>query len=70
MKKADKIYTIYGHQQTHQISYQTARNDLFGLADKKLLTISKSGRTFQFLPSERLSDMLEQMTQSATAFDS
>lgn len=58
LKKPDRVYTIYGHQQIHQISYQTARNDLFGLAKKKILLISKSGRTFQFLPSEKLTDML------------
>lgn len=59
LKKPDRVYSIYGHQQTHQISYQTARNDLFGLADKKLLLISKSGKTFQFLPSEKLAGMLK-----------
>lgn len=59
LKKPGRIYTIYGHQQTHQISYQTARNDLFELADKKLLTISKSGRTFEFLASEKLPEKLK-----------
>ncbi len=59
LKKPDRIYTIYGHQQVQQISYQTARNDLFGLADKKFLSVSKSGKTFQFLPVEKLPQMLK-----------
>lgn len=59
LKKPGRIYTIYGHQQTHQVSYQTARNDLFGLADKKLLSTLKSGRTFEFLASEKLSEILK-----------
>jgi len=59
LKKPGQIYTIYGHQQTHMVSYQTARNDLFGLVDKKLLTVSKAGRTFEFLPAEKLPNMLK-----------
>lgn len=59
LKKPGRFYTIYGHQATHQVSYQTARNDLFGLVAKKLLTISKSGRTFEFLPSDKLPEMLK-----------
>ena len=59
MKKPGRIYTIYVHQRTHQVSYQTARNDLFALVGKKYLTISKSGRTFEFSPSEKLSKILQ-----------
>jgi Fic family protein len=59
LKKPDRVYTIYGHQQIHQVSYQTARNDLFGLAERKLFLISKSGKTFQFLPSDKLPEMLK-----------
>lgn len=59
LKKPDRVFTIYGHQQIHQISYQTARNDLFGLAQKKLLLISKSGKTFQFIPSEGMAELLK-----------
>ncbi|MBI4249904.1 MAG: Fic family protein [Elusimicrobia bacterium] len=59
LKKPGRSYTIYGHRQTHQVSYQTARNDLFILADKNLLTISKSGRTFEFMPSDKLQEMLK-----------
>lgn len=59
LKKPNRLYTIYGHQRTHQISYQTARNDLFGLVEKKLLTVSKSGRTFEFFPSAKLQDQLK-----------
>ncbi|MCX5796800.1 MAG: Fic family protein [Elusimicrobia bacterium] len=59
LKKPGRTYTIYGHQQTQQVSYQTARNDLFGLADKQLLTVSRSGKTFEFVPSEKLPEMLK-----------
>lgn len=58
LKKPGQTYTIYGHQQNQQVSYQTARNDLFGLVDKKLFTASKSGKTFEFIPSEKLPEML------------
>lgn len=59
LKKPGRTYTIYGHQQIHQISYQTARNDLFGLVAKKLLSLSKSGRTFEFSPSDKLPEVLK-----------
>jgi Fic family protein len=59
LKKPGRLYTIYGHQRTHQISYQTASNDLFGLAKKKLLMVLKSGRTFEFAPSAKIAEMLK-----------
>ncbi len=58
LKKANRIYTIYAHQRTHQVSYQTARNDLFGLVEKKLLTYTRSGRTFEFLASTDMMDLI------------
>jgi Fic family protein len=59
LKKPGRVYTIYGHQRTHQVSYQTARNDLFVLAEKRLLDVSKSGKTFEFIPSGKLPEMLK-----------
>lgn len=59
LKKPGRVYTIYAHQRTHQISYQTARNDLFVLAKKKFLVTAKSGRTFEFYPAENIEELLK-----------
>jgi len=59
LKKPGRIYTIYAHQRTHQVSYQTARTDLFALAKKRFLVIAKSGQTFEFLPAENIEDLLK-----------
>jgi Fic family protein len=59
LKKPGVVYTIYGHQRTHQISYQTARNDLFSLAKKNFLTVSRSGRIFEFFPTDNIEDLLK-----------
>ncbi len=42
-------YSIAGHQSRQGVAYDTARFDLFGLADKRLLEQRKSGRAFAFV---------------------
>lgn len=50
LKNPGFIYTILGHKNTWQISYQTARNDLFALSDNlKLLVKDKMGKHYIFV---------------------
>lgn len=46
-----QLYTFESHQKSHQISYQTARTDLLGLADLGLLKQSMSLRPIEFFPA-------------------
>ena len=41
-------YVIVGHQRSHGVTHQTARDDLFDLARRELLTVGKEGRTYVF----------------------
>ncbi len=52
-------YTIEGHQLSHGIVYQTARNDLRQLATLGLLRQSKIGRKHYFLPASDLERRLK-----------
>ncbi len=55
------LYTTYGHQNSHGVSYQTARNDLTDLRDKGLLGTRTSGKTTYFRPVEDLKEKLEEL---------
>ena len=46
-----QTYTIRRHQAAQGISYQTARADLLGLADKGLLNKIQRGKAFVFVPA-------------------
>jgi Fic family protein len=48
LKHPEQVYTFQSHQNSHGISYLTARSDLLGLAKRGLLTESKSGRQRAF----------------------
>lgn len=49
MRNPGKIYTIRGHEESHNIAYNTARLDLQQLAELKLLVPSKEDKTFVYL---------------------
>ena len=51
-KHPDLFYTIESHRMSHNVSYQTARTDMFKLADLGLVTAAKRGRAFVFAPAE------------------
>ena len=51
-KHPDMFYTIESHRRSHNVSYQTARTDLFKLADLGLATAAKRGRAFVFALAE------------------
>ncbi|MGO8671406.1 MAG: Fic family protein [Capsulimonadaceae bacterium] len=55
------LYTTEGHRLSHGISFQTARNDLIGLAGHGLLTIIKSGKTSYFTPAHDIENQLANM---------
>lgn len=59
LRHPDATYTIQSHQVSHDVVYQTARNDLHDLADKELLDRGKSGKTYVFHPATGLADRLE-----------
>ena len=60
-KHPDMFYTIESHRRSHNVSYQTARTDLFKLADLRLVTTAKRGRAFVFEPAEDLDKKLREL---------
>lgn len=60
LKHPNEVYEFKAHQSLHNISYQTARNDLLVMSDElKLLTKVKAGKSFVFLAPSNLSERLE-----------
>lgn len=59
LRHPDKPFTIEGHRRSHAVTYATARSDLLGLADAKLVTKDKYGRSFVFYPVPDLSEKLK-----------
>jgi Fic family protein len=51
-------YTVVGHQNSHGISNQTAKNDLTGLEARKLLERGKVGKAFVYSPAADLAGKL------------
>ena len=62
-KNPHMFYTIESHRRSHNVSYQTARTDLFKLAELCLVTTAKRGRAFVFALAddfdERLRDLAD-----------
>jgi Fic family protein len=48
LKHPEAIYRIKSHQQSHNITYDTARTDLLKLADFDLLEKEQPGKAFVF----------------------
>jgi Fic family protein len=48
IRRPEARYGIVGHQRSHGITHQTARDDLFDLTRRELLTVGKEGRTYFF----------------------
>ncbi len=51
-------YTFETHQNAHGVVYQTARNDLFDLAEKGFLKKEKRGKEFVFVQADKMMDKL------------
>ena len=48
VRHADARYTIESHRRSHDVVYATARADLLGLAEARLLLAGKEGRRMVF----------------------
>ncbi len=60
LKSPRFIYTVYGHQNTHGIAYETARKDLMDMAKKwNLLNIQKDGKSYVFEAPKDLRERIE-----------
>jgi Fic family protein len=58
-------YLIAGHQRSHQVTHQTARDDLFDLVGRGLLNVEKSGRRYVFTAVPALEDKLASIAVGA-----
>jgi Fic family protein len=59
LRAPDARYLITGHQHSHGVTHQTARDDLFDLARRELLTVGKAGRRYFFRVPADLSRRLQ-----------
>ena len=48
LRKPDTQYVVAGHQRSHGVTHQTARDDLFDLLRRELLVVGKEGRRYVF----------------------
>ena len=48
IRHPDTVFTIESHQNSHRISYGTARSDVLGLAEKGFLSQRKKSKSFVF----------------------
>ncbi|MBI5380708.1 MAG: Fic family protein [Opitutae bacterium] len=53
-------YVIVAHQRSHNVTHQTARDDLFDLVQRGLLTVRRDGRSYVFLAPADLAARLGQ----------
>ena len=60
-KHPDMLYTIESHRKSHNVSYQTARTDLYTLAGLEVVTMAKRGRAFVFAPAEDFDRRLREL---------
>ena len=60
-KHPDMFHTIESHRRSHGVSYQTARTDLFKLAELRLTTMARRGRAFVFSPAADLDRQLREL---------
>ncbi len=56
-------YTFRSHGSSHEISYPTARADLFELRDAGLLVQHRAGKAFVFVPARELAERLRTLEQ-------
>jgi Fic family protein len=59
VREADVAYTFQSHALSHNVTHETARNDLRQLAEKGLLEQRRVGRKYEFRPAAQLPELLK-----------
>ena len=65
LRHPNETYTIRSHRASHNVVYQTARNDLQDLANSGLLNTHKVGRMWVFSPATDIEQTLRNMKHLA-----
>ena len=60
LKHPNFVYKIKEHKNSHGINQQTARKDLMMMADKKLLTRLKHGKSYVFIAPDDLGERIKE----------
>jgi Fic family protein len=60
MKNSQAVFTIQSHARSHNVSEETARNDLRDLEKRSLLMRFKSGRHFAWSPAQDLASLIRE----------
>jgi len=58
LREPGTVYQITAHARSHGVTHQTARDDLFALAQRGLLTVSKVGRSYAFRAETALGEIV------------
>lgn len=66
LRETNTRYMIGAHQRSHGVTHQTAREDLFDLVDRGLMTFSREGRSYVFRAPRDLEDKLAKMAEAKT----
>lgn len=61
LKHPHARYLIEGHRQSHQVTYDTARNDLLNLATLGLLVKQQTGKAFTFVVADNLKERIKEL---------
>lgn len=67
LRGSGESYRVDAHQRTHNVSYQTARNDLLDLRDLGLLEVHKKGNAYLFFAPPDLRERLTNLSDGHTA---
>jgi Fic family protein len=59
LRRPQTRYIITGHQRSHGITHQTARDDLFDLVNRNLLEVTRERRVYHFRAVPDLADRLQ-----------
>ncbi len=66
IRNPGEVYTIESHKNSHNVSYPTARSDLLGLANLKILNKRKAGNAFVFQASEGIDQRIDELKKLPT----
>ena len=61
LKNPSFVYTIESHRNSHNVTYETARTDLLGLANLGVVDQGKRGRKFVFTARRDLRRRIEKL---------